>query len=68
MITASGPETIGKYWELYNMRYVAYLADDIELKAMIRSNPGLILLKDGVVIDKWHYNDFPTSWREAVIK
>ena len=68
LITASGPETIGKYWELYKMWYLAYLADDIELKAMIRSNPGLVLLKNGIVIDKWHYNDFPTSWKEAVIK
>lgn len=35
-------------------------ADDIALKTMVRSNPGLILLKAGVVLDKWHYNDFPT--------
>jgi len=27
---------------------------------MIRSNPGLVLLKDAVVKGKWHYNDFPT--------
>ena len=68
LLTASDPETVGKYFEVYKMKYYVYLADGTELKAMIRSNPGLILLKDGVVIDKWHYNDFPTSWKEAVIK
>ncbi len=26
---------------------------------MIRSNPGLVLLKDGIILGKWHYNDFP---------
>jgi uncharacterized membrane protein YphA (DoxX/SURF4 family) len=36
-----------------------YQADDVELKMMIRANPGLILLKDGVVMGKWHWRDIP---------
>jgi len=36
-----------------------YNADDIELKAIIRANPGIILIKDGVIIDKWHWRDLP---------
>lgn len=67
LITASGPETYAKYMEVYNMRYPIFFADGTELKAMIRSNPGLILLKDGVVLNKWHANDFPKTWKEAVL-
>ncbi|NTV83234.1 MAG: DoxX family protein [Bacteroidales bacterium] len=36
-----------------------YNADDVELKMMVRANPGVILLKDGVVMEKWHWRDLP---------
>jgi hypothetical protein len=35
------------------------LSDDTELKTMIRSNPGMILIRNGIIIKNWHYNDFP---------
>lgn len=36
-----------------------YTADDIVLKSIVRSNPGLLLMKDGVILKKWHHNDIP---------
>jgi len=66
LLTASGPQTISKYMGVYNMQYPFFFADGTELKALIRSNPGLILLKNGVVVNKWHANDFPKTWSEAL--
>lgn len=66
LITASDSETIKKYKEVLDIDYPYFFADDIELKAMIRSNPGLVLMHNGVVMKKWHYNDFPKTMEEAI--
>jgi len=52
MVCASDPRLIEKYSIVYQMEYPVYFADDIELKAMIRSNPGLLWLRNGVVMEK----------------
>lgn len=38
-----------------------YYTDGTVLKTISRSDPGLWLVKDGVVKGKWHYNDVPTA-------
>lgn len=60
IVTVADFESAGKFFSENMDGIEVYFADDIELKAMIRSNPGIIILKEGIVIDKLHYNDFPT--------
>lgn len=45
--------------ESLSLDYEFFFADDVELKIMVRSNPGLLLLKDGVVLAKWSHRNFP---------
>ncbi|MDB5030000.1 BT_3928 family protein [Mucilaginibacter sp.] len=36
-----------------------FYADGVPLKSMVRSNPGIILLKNGTIVNKWHYHTVP---------
>lgn len=37
-----------------------FYADAVPLKSMVRANPGVLLLKNGVVVNKWHYSLMPS--------
>lgn len=37
-----------------------FYADAVPLKSMVRANPGVLLLKNGVIINKWHYHSMPS--------
>ncbi len=36
-----------------------FFADAIPLKSMVRANPGIMLMKNGVILNKWHYQNMP---------
>lgn len=39
--------------------YPFWRGDDIMLKTIVRSNPGVVLMKNGVILNKWHYSKLP---------
>ncbi|MEM6522994.1 MAG: BT_3928 family protein [Bacteroidota bacterium] len=61
ILTSSGEQVFENFRHEHQLAVPFYLTDATVLKAMIRSNPGIILLKKGIVLGKWHYNDIPTA-------
>jgi hypothetical protein len=59
-LTNSLPAEIKKFRMANGTAFDYYNADDVVLKTMVRSNPGLVLIKNGVVIAKWGFRDFPS--------
>jgi len=53
------PARIDDFRHASQSAYPFYQADDILLKTIVRSNPGIVLLKDGEIIGKWHYKQLP---------
>ena len=58
-LTASPEPQITEFTERTGAGYNFYHADEITLKTVIRSNPGLLLLKEGTILEKWHYRNIP---------
>ncbi len=58
-LTASGAEKINEFKHKHNALYDFANMDGIVLKTMIRSNPGLMLMKDCRVVANWHHNNWP---------
>lgn len=56
----SSPLADIKEWLYYNdIQFPVLLADFTLLKTMVRSNPGLMLLRDGVIRNKWSCHALP---------
>ena len=60
-VTASANDEIERWRDLTGAEYRFCNADETTLKTMIRSNPGLMLLKDGTIIGKWSHNTLPQT-------
>jgi len=60
-LTSSLPSEIQEWIENTGAEYPFCTMDDITLKTIIRSNPGLLLIKNGTIINKWPNTRLPNQ-------
>ena len=58
-LTASTRGEHYRWRDITGAEYPFCQTDGTTLKTVIRSNPGLLLVKDGVIIRKWSHNNLP---------
>ena len=59
----SSPEELIELWrDKTGAEYPFCQMDDITLKTMIRSNPGLMLIKNGKILNKWSDEELPDEY------
>ena len=60
-LTASTAKAIQRWKDITGAEYPFCITDETTLKTIVRSNPGLLLLKDGTIINKWSHNQLPNG-------
>ncbi|WP_449436095.1 BT_3928 family protein [Pedobacter steynii] len=60
LLTSSSAQDADAYSKRMKLFSEIFYADAVPLKSMVRANPGVLLLKNGVVVNKWHYNNVPS--------
>ena len=58
-LTSNSPTDAAEFAKEHRLISEIFYADGVPLKSMVRANPGLILIKNGTVINKWHYHNMP---------
>ncbi len=59
LVAASSESEIKTLLSEHGWEVEYYLADATVVKTIIRANPGIMLLKDGEVLEKYHHNNTP---------
>jgi len=60
LLTSNSAQDAQVFIKKNNLFSEVFYADAVPLKSMLRANPGVLLMKNGVVINKWHFHNVPT--------
>lgn len=58
-VTAATTADVESITEELDLGYQFLAGDEIMIKTIVRSNPGFMLLKNGAILGKWAFRDFP---------
>ncbi|MFN0291239.1 BT_3928 family protein [Pedobacter helvus] len=60
LLTSNSAQDADKFSKRLKLFMEVFYADAVPLKSMVRANPGVLLLKNGTIINKWHYHSLPS--------
>lgn len=60
MLTSNSAQDADIYSKKMKLFMEVFYVDPVPLKSMVRANPGILLLKNGVIINKWHFHSLPS--------
>ena len=59
MLTSNSAKDAEAFAKKNHLVVEIFYADEVPLKSVVRANPGVLLMKNGVILNKWHYHSVP---------
>ncbi|MBD1394343.1 BT_3928 family protein [Mucilaginibacter glaciei] len=59
ILTSNAPSNAEPFAKKQKLIGELFYADGVPLKTMVRANPGIMLIKNGTVVNKWHFHNMP---------
>jgi len=59
LLTSTSSQQAEAFAKQHHLVSEIFYVDEVPIKEMVRANPGVILLKNGTIINKWHYHSVP---------
>ncbi|OKS88324.1 BT_3928 family protein [Mucilaginibacter polytrichastri] len=59
LLTSNSAPDATAFAKKHHLISEVYYADGVPLKTIVRANPGILLMKGGTVVAKWHYHSLP---------
>ncbi|HVS91302.1 MAG TPA: BT_3928 family protein [Mucilaginibacter sp.] len=60
LLTSAPTENAEAFSKANHLAMEIFYADEVPLKTMVRANPGVLLLRNGTILGKWHYHNVPS--------
>ena len=60
LLTTNSAADAAAFSKAHRLISEVFYADAVPLKSMVRANPGVLLLKNGTIVNKWHYHMVPS--------
>jgi uncharacterized membrane protein YphA (DoxX/SURF4 family) len=59
LLTSNSAQSAEAFAKEHKLMFEIFYGDEVPLKEMVRANPGVLLMKNGTIINKWHYHTIP---------
>jgi uncharacterized membrane protein YphA (DoxX/SURF4 family) len=59
LLTSNSAKDAEAFSKEHHLLSEIFYADEVPLKTIVRANPGILLMKNGIVVNKWHYHSIP---------